>query len=73
MHQSLLNCLRDDSVHGTGIQAWGETDYMDALRELAAARDMGLPECARRFGTVTLPDHEAGWRFHPALGFAKRR
>ena len=73
VHQSLLVCLPGESATGTGIQAWGETDYMQALRELAAARDMTLSECARRFGTVTLPDHEAGWRFHPALGFSKRR
>ena len=70
---ALLVRLPDDSIHGTGIQAWGETDYMDALRELAAARDMSLPDCARMFGTVTLPDNDAGWRFHPALGFAKRK
>ena len=71
--KSMLTRLPADKVHGTGIQPWGETDYMDALRKLAEARDMRMPDCARRFGTVTLPDHEAGWRFHPALGFARRR
>ena len=69
--KSLLDRLRDERVHGTGIHPWGELDYMDALRELATARDMRLSECARRFGTVTLPDSPAGWRFHPALGFSK--
>jgi len=69
----LLDRLSDNKVQGPGIQPWGETDYMDALRTLAEARDMSLPDCARRFGTVTLPEHSAGWRFHPALGFAKRR
>ena len=70
--RSMLDRLPDNRVLGNGIQAWGETDYMEALRKLAAARDMNLPDCARRFGTVTLPDNDAGWRFHPALGFAKR-
>ena len=71
--KSLLDRLPDNSIHGNSVQAWGETDYMDALRELAAARDMSLSDCARRFGTVSLPDCEAGWRFHPVLGFARRK
>ena len=70
--KALLLRLPVDSARGAGITPWGETDYMDALRELAEARGIGLSECARRFGSVTLPDHEAGWRFHPALGFSKR-
>ena len=69
----LLVRLNDDKVKGAGIQPWGETDYMSALGELAEARDISLPDCARRFGTVTLPESTDGWRFHPALGFAKRR
>ena len=69
----LLVRLNDDKVKGAGIQPWGETDYMSALRALAEARDMSLPDCARRFGTVTLPASTDGWRFHPALGFAKWR
>ena len=69
----LLERLSDDKVQGPGIQPWGDTNYMDALRTLAEARDMSLPDCARRFGTVTLPESDVGWRFHPTLGFAKRR
>ena len=68
--ESLLCRLDKDSVHGPGIRPWG-VDYMDALRELATARDMSVSECARRFGTVMLPDSDTGWRFHSALGFAK--
>ena len=34
---------------------------------------MSLEGCAKRFGTVSLPESDRGWRFHPALGFAKRR
>ena len=71
VEKSLLTRLPAICVHGPGIHPWGEVDYMDALHELATARDMSLSECARKFGTVTLPDSAAGWRFHPALGFAK--
>ena len=73
VEQSLLDRLPDHSVQGRGIGVWGETDYMHALRDLADALDMSVPNCSRRFGTVTLPDYDAGWRFHPALGFAKKR
>ncbi len=69
---SLLARLPNDSISGVGIHAWGGADYMETVRELAAARSMSVVECARRFGTVTLPRCDAGWRFHPALGFAKR-
>ena len=65
--------IPDQHVQGDGITAWGETDYWDALTQLAAELDMPLADCARRFGTVTLPENVNGWRFHPALGFTKYR
>jgi CRISPR-associated endonuclease/helicase Cas3 len=65
--------IPDADVEGQGIKPWGQTDYWDALVELAAELDRPLAECARRFGTVTLPAHPNGWRFHPALGFTKYR
>ena len=66
----LLLELPDNCIHGPGIHVWGETDYMKALRELANARGMRVSDCAKKFGTVTLPEIEKGWRFHPSLGFA---
>ena len=71
VEKSLLTRLPPICGNDTGIHPWGEVDYMDALRKLAIERGMSLSECARRFGTVTLPESAAGWRFHPALGFAK--
>ena len=65
--------IPDAAVEGVGITPWGQTDYLQALVELAAELDMSLAECARRFGTVTLPDNPNGWRFHPVLGFTKYR
>ena len=65
--------ISDEDVQGRGISAWGQTDYWVALTELATELDMPLANCARRFGTVTLPENANGWRFHPSLGFTKAR
>ncbi|MEO5606676.1 MAG: type I-F CRISPR-associated helicase Cas3f, partial [Polaromonas sp.] len=65
--------IPDAAVQGHGISAWGQMDYWQALTELAAGLDMPLADCARRFGTLTLPKNDNGWRFHPALGFTKYR
>ena len=70
---SLLERLPDSSVRGQGVEVWGGTDYMSALSDLADAMEMSLSDCARKFGIVSLPEHEGGWRFHPSLGFAKRK
>ena len=64
--------VEDSAVQGTGISAWMEIDYMRALGDLARERGMDLESCAKRFGTVSLPDHELGWRFHPVLGFVRQ-
>lgn len=66
------NCRIDDTkVQGERISPWGQTDYMHALAELAVELDLPLEKCAHRFGTVTLPTNERGWRFNPVLGFTK--
>jgi CRISPR-associated endonuclease/helicase Cas3 len=65
--------IADTAVEGPRMTPWGQTDYLQALTELADELDMPLADCARRFGTVTLPDNDNGWRFHPALGFTKWR
>ncbi|MBH2019386.1 MAG: type I-F CRISPR-associated helicase Cas3 [Burkholderiales bacterium] len=70
---SMHHRIPDAAVEGHGISAWGQTDYMEALQLLATDMDLSLAECARRFGTVTLPKNDNGWRFHPALGFTKHR
>ena len=63
--------IPDTDVQGGGIAPWGQTDYLQALIELADELGMPLADCACRFGTVTLPENDNGWRFHPALGFTK--
>ncbi|WP_025042087.1 type I-F CRISPR-associated helicase Cas3f [Nitrosospira briensis] len=65
--------ISDMDVQGSGIEPWGQTDYLEALVELADEMDMPLAKCAESYGTVTLPQSDNGWRFHPALGFTKAR
>lgn len=81
--QSLYVCVdrsqhhrvSDEAVQGERIQPWGVTDYMSTLSELASELDMPVDQCAKRFGMVAVPgdQQEDGWRYHPVLGFAKRR
>ena len=68
---SLNHRIADEAVEGTRISAWGKTDYLEALTELADELGMSLAHCANRFGTVTLPKCMNGWNFHPALGYTK--
>jgi CRISPR-associated endonuclease/helicase Cas3 len=63
--------IPDALVKGARITAWGATDYMQALTDLAAAMEISIDVCAKRFGTLSLPESTNGWRFHPALGFTK--
>ena len=63
----------DAKVQGERISAWGQTDYMEALAALATELDVPLVACALRFGTVSLPKNDNGWRFHPSLGFTKAK
>ena len=64
--------IPDAQVQGSGISAWGPSDYLQALEQLAEQMGMPLGACARRYGTLSLPKPSAtGWQFHPALGFSK--
>lgn len=65
--------VADALVHGPGIAPWGVCDYMQELRNLAESLDMPLRRCAEKFGTVSVPAHDAGWQSHSVLGFSKRR
>lgn len=69
----LLERVPDAEVVGERIAPWNTPDYLEQLAELAAAFDMPLGACAQRYGQVTLPANDRGWRFHSALGFTKRR
>lgn len=71
---TVLERIKEEEVKGQGISAWCDTDYLQALSELADEMEKSPDECARRFGRVTLKEPKNGigtrWRFHPALGFS---
>jgi CRISPR-associated endonuclease/helicase Cas3 len=71
--KSLNYRIPDQQVSGHGIAPWGETAYLTTLTTLAESLGMELRACATRYGTVTLPDSDQGWRFHPALGFTRQK
>jgi CRISPR-associated endonuclease/helicase Cas3 len=73
VEKSLNKRVPDELLLGEHVSAWGHTSYMDALSELADDLELSLAECARRYGTVTLPGSQNGWQFHPALGFTKAK
>ncbi|AIZ31671.1 type I-F CRISPR-associated helicase Cas3f [Pseudomonas parafulva] len=62
-----------ETVMGPGICPWGVVDLKEQLQALAVAQDIDIMECARRFTPVNVPNSDIGWRYHPVLGFAKKR
>ncbi|MDR2213362.1 MAG: type I-F CRISPR-associated helicase Cas3f, partial [Pseudomonadales bacterium] len=64
---------RIDLECGPRIARWGQDDLMSLLKEQAEARDLPLRCCGKRFAVVSVMQSEQGWRYHPALGFAKKR
>jgi CRISPR-associated endonuclease/helicase Cas3 len=72
---SLVDQLKHD-IHltpGPRISFWGEPDYASALETLADSLGQDIPDCARRFGVIDLPEkrEQNGWNYHPALGFSR--
>lgn len=65
--------IPDDALRSPGITPWATADYLGSLTALAADLDLSPADCARRYGRLTLPDSEQGWRFHPLLGFTRKR
>jgi CRISPR-associated endonuclease/helicase Cas3 len=70
---SLHHRIPDQALASPTMSPWGEMDYLETLAALADDLGQELESCARRFGTVTLPESDQGWRFHPALGFVRQR
>ena len=58
---------------GERINPWGEFDLMELLAEQASYLDLPLCDCAKRMATVEVPVNDEGWRYHPQLGFGKKR
>lgn len=70
---SLHHRIGDDAVRGVGITPWATTDYLAELTSLAESMELPLLACAERYGGVSLPKSQQGWRFHAALGFSRKR
>jgi CRISPR-associated endonuclease/helicase Cas3 len=73
VEQSKLERVELCAIKGARIQTWGEADYLASLAALADRLEWDLAATAKRFGTVAVPGRDSGWRFHPALGFSRRR
>lgn len=71
--ESKKDQLPDAALRGHGIAPWGSDDFMQLLREHAETFDLSLHDCAKRFATVSIPDATQGWRFHPLLGFTRKK
>ncbi|TBV11859.1 type I-F CRISPR-associated helicase Cas3f [Stutzerimonas kirkiae] len=69
--ESLVEHLRLE--FGPRIGPWGQDDLLELLAEQAEAQRLPLDLCAQRFTTVSVPDSTQGWRYHPLLGFAKKK
>lgn len=53
-----------------GVQPWNNSDYVTELKCLAEQLDIeDLRECARLYGTISLPDSGNGWHSDQILGF----
>ena len=65
----------EDLPKGERIDAWATPTYLDALQDLAEARQMDEYACARKFGSLDLPGRagEQVWRYHPMLGFSRAK
>lgn len=58
---------------GERIGPWGEFDLMALLAEQAEYLDLALHACAEKLATVAVPNSDQGWRYHPWLGFGKKK
>ena len=54
------------------VSFWCNVDYLDQVKRLAERLDIEPAECARRYGTLSLPTRLStqGWDYNPVLGFS---
>ncbi|WP_323012451.1 type I-F CRISPR-associated helicase Cas3f [Castellaniella sp.] len=62
--------IPDEAVRGDGVSHWGDSDLSQCMIEQAEAQGMPLDQFAQKFTRTRVPVNQAGWRWHPALGFA---
>lgn len=71
--QGALTHIDLDSQLGPGIKPWGRHDLMALLNEQAEAQNLSLKTCAEKFTAVSVYESVNGWRYHPVLGFSKKK
>jgi CRISPR-associated endonuclease/helicase Cas3 len=64
--------VSDYDIRNPKVMPWGHVAYLDAITELAEAKDADVLSTARRFGQFSVPESESGWISNEALGFRKK-
>jgi len=72
IHQSLCHPVPAAQVASPSVSPWPQVGLMEELAALAQARGLSLEQCAERYATASLPESQAGWRWHEQLGFNKK-
>jgi len=62
-----------DLEAGPRIEPWGQHDMLTLLAEQVEAQGQSLEDCAKKFTVSVVPESDQGWRYHPVLGFGKRK
>ncbi|AIS11307.1 CRISPR-associated protein Cas3 [Pseudomonas chlororaphis subsp. aurantiaca] len=70
---SLLERVDLEGQMGERISPWGQHELMALLGEQVEAQGLALEKCAERFTVLSVPQNTYGWRYHPVLGFAKKK
>ncbi|MBX3659866.1 MAG: type I-F CRISPR-associated helicase Cas3 [Ramlibacter sp.] len=72
IHQSLCHPVPAAQLASPSVSPWPQVGLMEEVAALAQARGLSLEQCAERYATASLPESQAGWRWHEQLGFNKK-
>ena len=72
IHQSLCHPVPAAQLASPSVSPWPQVGLMEELAALAQARGLSLEHCAERYATASLPESQAGWRWHEQLGFNRK-
>jgi len=69
--ENAVECI--SLTFGPRIDAWGHHDLMALLMAQVEAQGLTLQHCAERFTPVSVLNSTQGWRYHPMLGFGRKK
>ena len=72
IHQSLCDPVPATQLASPSVSPWPQVSLIEELAALAQAQGLSLERCAERYATASLPESQAGWRWHEQLGFNKK-